>query len=36
MCFHPQVRGMQPTPLGPLERANLNHWTTDVRFTTAI
>jgi hypothetical protein len=22
--------------LGPLERANLNHWTTPVRFTTAI
>jgi hypothetical protein len=25
---HPQVKGCEsPTPLGPLERANLNHWT---------
>jgi hypothetical protein len=23
-CFHPQVRGETPTPLGPSERANLN------------
>jgi hypothetical protein len=28
ICFHPQVRGETPTLLGPLERANLNHWTT--------
>jgi hypothetical protein len=27
VCFHPQVRGWEaPTLLGPLERANLNHW----------
>jgi hypothetical protein len=28
-CFHPQVGGggKIPTVLGPLERANLNHWT---------
>jgi hypothetical protein len=25
--------GKTPTQLGPLERANLNHWTTPVRFT---
>jgi hypothetical protein len=25
--------GETPTPLGPLKRANLNHWTTPVRFT---
>jgi hypothetical protein len=25
--------GMTPTQLGPLERANLNHWTIPVRFT---
>jgi hypothetical protein len=32
--FCPQVReGKKPTQLGPLERANLNHWTTPVRFT---
>jgi hypothetical protein len=36
MCFHPQVGGGTPTLLGPLERANLNHWTTNVRFTTSI
>jgi hypothetical protein len=29
----PQVRGEMPTQFGPLERANLNHWTTPVRFT---
>jgi hypothetical protein len=28
--------GKTPTQLGPLERANLNHWRTSVRFTTAI
>jgi hypothetical protein len=26
MCFRPQVRRETPTLLGPLERANLNHW----------
>jgi hypothetical protein len=35
ICFHPQVRWETPTLLGPLERADLNHWTTHVRFTTA-
>jgi hypothetical protein len=25
ICFRPQIRGETPTPLGPLERANLNH-----------
>jgi hypothetical protein len=26
-CFQPQVKGLQAhTPLGPLERANLNYW----------
>jgi hypothetical protein len=33
ICFRPQVRGKTPTQLGPLERANLNHWTTPVRYT---
>jgi hypothetical protein len=28
--------GKTPTQLGPLERANLYHWTTPVRFTTAV
>jgi hypothetical protein len=28
--------GKTPTQLGPLERANLNHWTTPVIFYTAI
>jgi hypothetical protein len=28
ICFRPQVKGEKtPTQLGPLERANLNHWT---------
>jgi hypothetical protein len=27
ICFNPQVRWETPTQLGPLERANLNHWT---------
>jgi hypothetical protein len=36
ICFHPHVKGEIPTLLGPLERANLNHWTTLVRFTTDI
>jgi hypothetical protein len=30
ICFRPQVKGgggeKTPTQLGPLERANLNHW----------
>jgi hypothetical protein len=34
--YRPQVRGGVPTHLGPLERVNLNHWTTPVRFNTAI
>jgi hypothetical protein len=34
ICFRPQVKG--DTLLGPLERANPNHWTTPVRFTRAI
>jgi hypothetical protein len=31
ICFCPQVRGKTPTLLGPLERANLNHWATHIR-----
>jgi hypothetical protein len=31
ICFRPQVRGETPIVLGPLERANLNHWTTLVK-----
>jgi hypothetical protein len=27
ICFCPQVRGVGDTPLRPLERAKLNHWT---------
>jgi hypothetical protein len=36
--FRPQARGWRKTctQLGPLEGANLNHWTTLVRFITAI
>jgi hypothetical protein len=30
------MRGETPTLLGLLERGNFNHWTTHVRFTTAI
>jgi hypothetical protein len=31
ICFRPQVRGQETsTQLGPLERANLNHWPTPV------
>jgi hypothetical protein len=26
ICFRPQVKGKTPAQLGPLERANLNHW----------
>jgi hypothetical protein len=26
-CFRPQLKGEIPTLLGPLERANLSHWT---------
>jgi hypothetical protein len=29
ICFYPQVWGKIPTLLGPLERANLNHWMMD-------
>jgi hypothetical protein len=25
--FHPQVKGESPTLMGPLEGADLNHWT---------
>jgi hypothetical protein len=28
--------GETPTPLGPLQSDNLNHWTTPVRFTTCL
>jgi hypothetical protein len=31
ICFRPQVGGKTPSQLGTLERANLNHWTTQVR-----
>jgi hypothetical protein len=33
ICFRPQVKkvGRVPAQLGPLERANLNHWTTAVK-----
>jgi hypothetical protein len=31
ICFRPQVREEKtPAQLGPLERANLNHWTTPI------
>jgi hypothetical protein len=31
ICFCPQVTGWEaPTLLGPLERANLHHWTTNL------
>jgi hypothetical protein len=37
ICFHTHVRVWEtPTLLGPLEIANLNHWTTYVSITTAI
>jgi hypothetical protein len=36
ISFLPQVREETPTPLGPLERANLSHWTTHVSITTTI
>jgi hypothetical protein len=37
ICFSPQVMGREtPTLLAPLERANLNHWTTCASITTAI
>jgi hypothetical protein len=32
-CFRPQVKGQTPALLGPLERANLTFWTTNVRVT---
>jgi hypothetical protein len=28
ICFRPQVRWETPAVLGPLERANFNHWKT--------
>jgi hypothetical protein len=34
--FPSSGEGETHTLLGPLERADLNHWTTHVRFTTAI
>jgi hypothetical protein len=36
ICFHPQVRAEKPILLGPLERANPNHWTRHVSISTAI
>jgi hypothetical protein len=36
ICFHLQVRGTDTYPVGPLERANLDHWTTHVKFTIVI
>jgi hypothetical protein len=30
------MREETPTVLGPLERVNINHWTTHVTFVTAI
>jgi hypothetical protein len=30
ICLRPQVDGAGPTQLGPLERASLNHWTSDL------
>jgi hypothetical protein len=34
--FPSSGEGETPIPLSPLETANLNHWTTHVRITTAI
>jgi hypothetical protein len=34
--FPSSGEGETPTLLGPLERANQSHWTTHVRFITAI
>jgi hypothetical protein len=34
--FPSSGKGETPTLLGPLERANLNHWTTHISITTAI
>jgi hypothetical protein len=36
ICFRPQVGRETPTLLGAIEKANLNHWTTPVRFIAAI
>jgi hypothetical protein len=36
VLFPSSGEGETPTLLGPLERANLNHWTILVRFITAI
>jgi hypothetical protein len=33
ICFLPQVKGKTPTHLGPLERANFNHWVTSQCWT---
>jgi hypothetical protein len=35
ICFHVQVSRETPPLLGPLERANLNHWITHASVTTA-
>jgi hypothetical protein len=36
ICFRPQMKVGEKTPtqLGPLERANLNHWTSDCEICT--
>jgi hypothetical protein len=37
VCFHPEVKGWETyILLGPLERANLNHWTSNVSINTFI
>jgi hypothetical protein len=37
ICFRPLVRGEKtPTQLGPLERANLNHWTAPARLNSCV
>jgi hypothetical protein len=36
ISFRPNVKEETTTLLGPLERANVNHWPTYVRFITAI
>jgi hypothetical protein len=35
ICFRPEVKGETPTLLGPLERANLSHWITDLNHWTS-
>jgi hypothetical protein len=32
ICFRPQVKAGGNTSVGPVRRANLNHWTTHVKF----